>query len=441
MLQNSSSALQFVTIVARNYLAHAFVLGDSVLRAHPEARFSVFVMDDSGHEWQGAINDRGLHALYPDQLFFADYRKLVFQYNITEASTAMKPFVLQSLLDSGAERVIYLDPDILCLRRLDEAISAMDHDCIVLTPHMCSPAPRNYFPDDREFLRAGVFNLGFLALRKSPVAGKFLAWWEDHLRRECLLEPEGFLFVDQKWVDLAPACFPNVSILRNPAYNIAYWNLHERALVQQAGIFYEQHSGEPAAFFHFSGFSNNDPEMLCKYSVRNPLSPAVQMDRLTLADRPDIAVLFDFYRTLLRDAKIEFFSKLPYGYACYTNGELISKLERELYLSSAWQESSTDPFAVGPGTFHNACRKAGIRAAKAIPAESSARAISELYSLPMRLIGVLLRLCLRVLGPDRYAEFAKYMRHRFMLYNHSFLLPIPATVTGRGAEEQTLSAA
>ncbi len=415
--------LHFFTIVAQNYLAQAFVLGRSVLRYHPDARFSVFLMDDPGHRWQSRVQEQGFEAIFPDQIPLTNYRKFVFQYNVTEASTGVKPFVIQHLFESGAGKVIYLDPDILCFRCFDEVLEALEEQSIVLTPHISGPVFDRTFPDEGSHLRTGVFNLGFIALRKTESALRFVDWWSTHLKTECLCEPDAGLFVDQKWVDLVPACFDGVLILRDRAYNIAYWNLHERTLEEREGVLYETHSGTRVAFIHFSGFSTENPDRICNYPLRNPFSRHLNTRRVSLKDRPDLVGPFRLYLQLLLASDVQEFSKCSYGYAHYSNGEPISQLERSLYLTSTpWRETTLDPFLTGAGSFHNACRKVGIRADTRTMLKPSAAEIVDTYRFHIWLIEFALRCLLRFLGPVRYLEFTKFMRSQFLPVNQGFLM-------------------
>ena len=419
-----SAGTQFVTVVAQNYLAYALALGESVARFHPDAHFSIFLVDDVGRHWKLLIESRGFRAIYPEEIPLPDYRKFVFQYNVTEACTGVKPFVLQMLIERGAENVIYMDPDTLCFRRLDEIFAALGQYNIVLTPHICSPAPDDYYPGERDFLKSGIFNLGFIALRRGRTSTDFLRWWASRLALECVQEPDAGLFVDQKWMDLAPTCFDGVCILRNPAYNIAYWNLHERFLEERAGVFYESQSGIPVAFMHFSGIIPGNLEQITKYVQRNPIGWSQQKKRYTLHERPDLSGPFQKYDQLLAASDTEEFSRIPYGYAAYDNGETISQLERSLYLKSeVWRDADADPFSAQPGSFWNACRKAGVRAGSLPGSRRTAQETAKAYGLPMRFIEFALKCCLRVLGPERYLDFAKYMRHQFLPSNHGFLLP------------------
>jgi hypothetical protein len=306
-----SSTTQFFTIVAQNYLAYAFILGESVLHHHPDATFSIFLVDDVDQHWKSSISARGFQAIYPEEIPLPGYRKFVFQYNVTEASTGVKPFIFQALFERGAERVIYLDPDMLVFRRFHEVLATLNDFQIVLTPHICSPAPDDRFPGEKALMSSGVYNLGFLALSRGESSRCFLDWWCQHLKRECIAESDAGLFVDQKWVDLVPGSFAAVCILRNPAYNIAYWNLHERTLQQRGAAFFEQNSNLPVALMHFSGFQLHDLDSICKYVARNPLSDGLTKKRHTLSSRPDLAGPFHLYRGLLIAAGAARFAKHP----------------------------------------------------------------------------------------------------------------------------------
>jgi hypothetical protein len=294
--------------------------------------------------------------------------------------------------------------------------------------------PIDYFPGEMGIMRSGVFNLGFIALRKSESSLRFLKWWSMHLRDECIVEMESGYFVDQKWVDLLPACFEDVCIMRNAAYNIAYWNLHERSLYEREGVLREAHSDISVAFIHFSGIDINDLNSIAKYAARNPFSAELHRKRYTLKDRPDLAPTFLKYKELLLREGIEAWSQLPYGYGTFSNGEKISQLERSLYrISPVWQGGNLDPFAVGSGSFWEACRKSGIKPCRTVSTSFTGAELTERYRLARRMVRLLLSFLVRVLGSEKYLQFAKYMRYQLLPSHHGFLL--------RRASTQSLSPA
>ena len=82
------------TIVARNYLAQARVLGRSLKAANPDATLWVLVVD--------GVHD-GLHEPFalvdPQELDLgADLAVMRLIYDVTELSTAVKPALLRALL-------------------------------------------------------------------------------------------------------------------------------------------------------------------------------------------------------------------------------------------------------------------------------------------------------------------------------------------------------
>jgi hypothetical protein len=415
--------LHFFTVVARNYLSYAFVLGDSILRYHPDAVFSICLIDDIDKSWRQSIESRGFQAIYPDCLSIDDFRRLAFQYNVTELSTAVKPFVAEFLFGAGAQKIIYLDPDIQCFSRFENVLDELDKNSIVLTPHICSGVPANQFPDERSILGSGVFNLGFIGLRATETSNRFLKWWSSHLLRECVSEPDEGLFVDQKWVDFVPVFFEDVCILRNLGYNVAYWNIHERLLENREGILYEGSSGSRVAFVHFSGITLAKLDSIAKYQARNPLSKAIHQKRYTLETRPDLRETFEAYRDLLMAADFDGFAKLEYGFSRYDNGDPISQLERSLYLNSAaWQTRTRTPFGTGKGSFWESCRKAGLRKTTNIEKVPCGKEIARKHGFYIGIIELTLKCLLRLCGPERYMEFAKYVRHQLLPSNQLFIL-------------------
>ena len=423
--------LQFFTIVARNYLAYAYVLGDSVKQHHPEADFAIFLMDDVDGTFAREVEARGFRPVLPGEIAIDDYAAFVFKYNVTEASTAVKPFVFRALIDAGAAQVIYLDPDIRCYRRLTEVLTALADFSIVLTPHSVSPPPLNQLPDDFVFLEAGAYNLGFIGVRRGAVAERFLTWWSARLFDWCLMLKEMNLFVDQKWVDLVPAYFDEVLILKSLAYNIAYWNFHERRLLHTAEALKVAQSGEPVAFIHFSGIDATHLDQITKNRFKSyfDLFDYKNKTQLTLSDRPDLVEPFREYAALLEHAGHSRYCTLPYAYAQYENGERIAPLERSLFWALTRKPPMKAlPFTVADKSFYQLCRASGLRKSGDAPSAIVPAEIAEsadegrVIRLFGGIIRFLLRVLVRTLGPDVYVKFARYLRNQLQPVYHRFVL-------------------
>ncbi|HSY52324.1 MAG TPA: glycosyltransferase [Thermoanaerobaculia bacterium] len=304
-----TNATRVFTIVARNYLAYARVLAASLARHNPGARLHVVVLDDPGRTISPEPSFEVIHA---DELPFdppSDFYTMAAIYDVTELSTAVKPWVFEYLFGRGASVAIYLDPDIEVFDSLGPLEPLSRKHGMLLTPHITEPLPRDgKRPDERDLLLAGIYNLGFLAL-SAEAARSFLPWWRKRLRRDCLSDPAEGLFVDQRWIDFAPALFAPV-ILKDPGYNIAYWNLPHRVLTRDGDRIHV--NGRPLRFIHFSGFSPRARHLLSKHQHASP--------RVLLSETPLLAELCERYAAALEEAGFARCSGLPYGFAVTAGG-------------------------------------------------------------------------------------------------------------------------
>src|SRR5207249_7786909 len=108
------------TIIARNYLSHARVLAASYFEHHPDGRFYLLVVDDLPPRIQAGP---GIQNVACDSLEIPYFFDMRFKYDITELCTAVKPSFIRTLFRRYREhRVVYLDPDILVMRRMSELI-------------------------------------------------------------------------------------------------------------------------------------------------------------------------------------------------------------------------------------------------------------------------------------------------------------------------------
>lgn len=338
------------TIAARNYLASVLLLAESTLSVHPEAQFSVLVTDALECDLEG------LRKRFPDFTWIgADalgiepslLSRMAFYYGITEFATALKPWLLRHLLRE-AEVVIFLDPDIEVFGELGEMEGlARTHD-IVLTPHVLNPVPRDTSAIAEEnFLLSGQFNLGFIAV--SRAAHRFLDYWSERLERHCLIRVEAGYFTDQRWVDAVPSLFEHV-VVRNAGWNVAYWNLHERDLVDTGapgpsgrGSFLV--NGEALCFFHYSGHRATEALVA---TAHNPTLP------IDIAGDHALRKIFieRSRRILAMELPVE-----PYRWGYFPDGRVISPALRVAY----WMEvdhASSRGKALPPSPFDQEGSKA-----------------------------------------------------------------------------------
>ena len=341
----------FCTIVANNYLAYARAFARSLRKCHPEARVIVLIVDEP----HPAID----YAHQPFEVVFADdlkipaFRHVAFRYSVLELSTAVKAaFLLYLHRRAGAAAAVYFDPDILITGSLGPLVQRLADAEVVLTPHITQPIDDGLTPGERDFLRSGIFNLGFLGVSFNARTVPFLEWWHARLNHECLHAIDRGLFVDQKWMDFAPAFLTNVDVIREPGYNVAYWNLGQcrRLDDTSAGLTID---GAPVRFFHFSGLDIDHIETISRFQ-----------NRLTFRSRPDLAPIFVRYKELLQAERHDVLRQVPYAFSRFADGTSIPPLARKL-LQSADPNAArwADPFDVtGSDSFFEWLRAAAPHA-------------------------------------------------------------------------------
>lgn len=319
------------TSITPNYLAKARVLASSLKRFHPEIRFHVAIAEaETEHSVEGEPFDEVADLT---DLGLAEDRGWLFQHNVVELCTAIKGLYSERMLARPeVEGVIYFDPDIAVLGRLDPVLEGLGYASILLTPHQIEPEKDYEAVIDNEVccLRHGVFNLGFLALRNSEVGRSFAHWWRRRLMAFCQVDLESGIFTDQRWVDLAPALFDELLVLRQPGLNVATWNFTHRHLAGTAPFEVEV-NGEPLSFFHFSGFdSGAQLWMAIKYATEMP-------------------VVFDLRNWYIRSCAAMGQNEvvgIPWGYGSYENGTAIQTDHRKLYRNTPeLRVRFPDPFA------------------------------------------------------------------------------------------------
>lgn len=316
MTETFSQPVHICTIAARNYLPRVKVLAESFRLTHPDGIFDLCVVDDINDEVE---SEDGINLIRLGDLSLDEnqLRLMAIFYDITEFSTALKPWVMEAALKRVPGPVLYLDPDIEVFSSLAELARLASVHGIVLTPHVLEPIPRDgTTPPETLIMRAGMYNLGFLGLGED--SSKLLKWWQERLAFDCVSRPEAGLFTDQKWMDFVPSLFPHV-IHRDPGCNAAYWNLHERPISFHDGRYFA--GGSPLVFLHYSGFDPYGPHVLSKYAGDNP--------RVLLSAEPALRGLCTQYAERVRRSEAEVVAP-AYGWNRLASGLEIDIVMRRL---------------------------------------------------------------------------------------------------------------
>jgi len=251
-----------LTIVDANYLKFALCLAESFIKCNEDYDFYIFLLDGSTD--LPNIDSR-IRIVNIDESITENFFHRAFYYEITELSTSVKPDCLIHILNMDYKRAVYVDPDIYFYSSLTKMNQLLNEYNVVITPHTTEEIYDGNLPDDLSFLRAGVYNLGFIGFANNKEARDILSWWSQRLALNAFTAFSRGMFTDQKWIDLLPAYFDGVFIFKDPTYNVAYWNLHSRNLEKKFDIYLV--NGENLTFFHFSGI-NLDSTAVSKHTNR-----------------------------------------------------------------------------------------------------------------------------------------------------------------------------
>jgi glycosyltransferase involved in cell wall biosynthesis len=306
---------------------------DSVKKVHPEWERHVLIVDEIRGLFDPSKED--FNVIEVGNLPIPEKKKFFFRYSVIELNTAVKPWLLEWLFkEKGYEQVVYFDPDIFVYRALGEMEKALEGGALMaLTPHLTGLLNDDKRPTELDIVRAGSYNLGFIALARGKDLERFLKWWQEKLEFGSVNAPDRGMVFDQKWMDLAPGLFSGVSILRDEGYNVAYWNLNHRTVKKTAQGFLV--NGKPLVFFHFSGLNPCSPGQLSKHQ-----------DRFRLADIGDAKELVEQYCKEVIGKGVETCAKWPYAFGHLSDGAPIIDTIRTYYRNHPHiqVELGDDPF-------------------------------------------------------------------------------------------------
>jgi hypothetical protein len=269
------------------------------------------------------------------ELGIENFQSFIFRHSIVEASTAVKGQLFKELFRRfpNEDYFVYLDPDILVTGPFTELLEVMVDNAVILIPHLSEPEDSHDAIADNEIcaLKHGVFNLGFLALKRCGESERFLDWWTHRLYAFCYADLSEGLFTDQRWVDLAP-CFFDVYIFRHPGYNVAPWNLSKRRVREEDEKFYV--GNYPLRFFHFSGFDSGANALMIEKYSQNENGPIYNLRQL--------------YVELIDTFGQKELGRIPWSYDYYSNGAKVKQHHRLLYRSNeTLQRLYKQPYDVG----------------------------------------------------------------------------------------------
>ena len=327
------------SVVTAAYLPYARVLAESFREHNPSADFAVLVVDDHG---QHSGRDESFRVIRPGDIGISAYELDVrgLMYTPTELVCSLRPALLRHLLDEGAAAAILMDADGCVYGDLEPIAEQARASGTLFTPHFLVAHPPPGVEDSLELvqIRYGVMNGGFLAV--GPKSATFLDWLHMRLSRHCVNMPEQGLYLDQRWLDLAVALFPN-KVLKDPGCNVMCLNLHYRDVMWHG----DQPSMPEGAlrYFHFLlSFDPEHPDAICDERFAHRWLPY-------LNDRPGaVRLACEYAQRLLAHDSVQSRCKAQY-YDVLPGGEAVDRHIRAAYRRGVIEaELSTNPLPPNP---------------------------------------------------------------------------------------------
>jgi len=287
------------TICSNNYLAQAKTLADSLIEHNPEYKFVIGLVDELSDEID-------YNFFLPHEIILVknigieNFESITKKYNIIELNTCVKASFFKYLFKrfKDLDYTYYFDPDLMFFDNLKKLDKEFNESNILLTPHINTPIPLDgSFPSENHFLNFGIYNLGFIGIKRNEKSFQFLDWWEERTLNFGFINVKEGYFVDQLWINLVPLFFDKVKILKEYGFNAAPWNLHERNKLEKKGKKFYMSDNSQLLFYHFRSYDVNSPEKISKY-----------YPRYTFNNCPSVKLLYDIYHEKLKSNMIDNFS-------------------------------------------------------------------------------------------------------------------------------------
>lgn len=407
------------TIVSNNYLGQAITLFKSFNKYNKNIDFNILIVDKNNTEHIELFRDNSLNYYNVNELEINQIDSMAFKYNVTEFNTSVKPFFIEFLYENkNYDKVIYLDPDMMVFNSIDKLIDLLDHNSIILTPHICSDRYDKGTLKDTDFLRNGIYNLGFIATKNDNNTKKMLEWWKLRLRKEAYADVVKGLAWDQKWMDFVPSLFNNVYILKDPGYNMAHWNMHERKIIKIEDI-YKVNKDFNLVIFHFSQFKFNNPQ----YILNEKDFFVNSAKKIRVDEREDLKELYENYYEEVMGNGYNIFSNCKYSYNYYDNGEEILKIHRMMYEEiSILLDIKSNPFStIDENSYYKWLLKEKYIENKKKKMNSVKKPVLNTSNKQVKIVNRALKLCRVILGCEKYCNLLKKINWISSLSNQAII--------------------
>jgi len=307
---------------------------------------------------------------------------------------------------------------------IEPIYKALDNCLVELTPHFVS------FPEteisrklEDEIKFTGLYNLGFIGLKRHEKVFRILDWWANNLSDKGFSNPDKAQYTDQKWMDFMTIYFDTVELCinRNIGLNVAPWNFFERKVSKTGSTFYVENRNQatdktPIIFVHFSGI-NYEKLMNEQIAKEKTITHVIEYD--------DVDILMQEYAACLQYQKqtIDYYWGMTYSYGKFSNGIAIDTFQRRIYDSycNEFPDKQDNPFDENSHFFKLLKRKKmlGSIVVQSQQVQSDDKTWKTNRTETIKRIFKLIYL---ILGYRKYTLFLSFIKRFVRIDNQLFLL-------------------
>jgi hypothetical protein len=321
--------LAVCTIITKSYLPYARTLAGSLARYNPNVNLYVLLADKVDNYFNPSLE--AFKFIYLEDLSDPKIiEQMCFYYTPFELCCGLRGLLHEYMLEkTDVQKWLFLDSDIMVCNSLTVIFNQLENSSILLTPHVSTSATDNNYADpdcEITYLKSGLYNAGFLGLRRTDTSRKFISWFKNRLKSFSFHDYASKdyisrgLFVDQLWLNLVPLYFKEVEFCLEPGANLGHWNIFER-LFDKDSLGNITVDGKPLLFVHFSGWDIQNIDKVSKYT-------SVSDEEKTPSSWLEIS---KFYKDSLIGHGYKDFTSHPYAFNFFQNSELITLEMRHKY--------------------------------------------------------------------------------------------------------------
>ncbi|MCO5260546.1 MAG: hypothetical protein M9916_10415 [Crocinitomicaceae bacterium] len=233
------------TISTKSHLFKSHALFESI-KKYSSTSLYCLVTDSNNFETVEGVNYHEINDLKNNNI-----QQLTNKYTGDKLRWSLKSVYVKFLLESGYERVIYVDNDIFFYSSPDALFEKLENSDFLLTPHFYKADPTKEQNWLEANFRVGLYNAGFFGANRNAIT--ILDWWTDCCLYEVKKAYWRGLFDDQKYLDLIPIQFNNVEVIKNRGCNFAGWNSDNAKIEKIDNQLFI--NGDKLVFIHFAALS------------------------------------------------------------------------------------------------------------------------------------------------------------------------------------------